>query len=118
VSEGKGSKETLLSEDRLSVKTFADTNHNTTRYLAEIEVNGRKIMSEKHASTDLFKDFERTVESLYRKAEILQTLSSPRAADALAEDMLNDIAELVLLTRALLDKVKSWRLWKSQEPNL
>jgi len=31
--------------------------------------------------------------------------------------MLNDIAELVLLTRAMLDKTKSWRLWK-QEPNL
>jgi len=43
VSEEKGSKETLLSEDRLSVKTFADTNHNTTRYFAEIEINGRKI---------------------------------------------------------------------------
>ena len=98
------------------MKTFADTNHNTTRYFAEIEINGRKTTSEKHASTGLFKDFERTVESLYRKAEILQTLSSPRAADALAEDMLNDIAELVLLTRALLDKIESWRLWKSQEP--
>jgi len=62
VSEGKGSKETLLSEDRLSVLTYADTNHNVTRYYAEVEVNGRKTTSEKHASTDLFKDFERTVE--------------------------------------------------------
>jgi len=115
VSEEKGSKGTLLSEDRLSVLTYADTNHNVTRYYAEVEVNGRKTISEKHASTDLFKDFERTVESLYRKAEILQTLSSPRAADALAEDMINDIAELVLLTRALLNNIKSWRLWK-QEP--
>lgn len=117
MSEGKGSK-TLLSEDRLSVLTYADTNHNATHYYAEIEVNGRKTTSEKHESLDVFKDFERTIESLYRKAEILKELSSPRAADALAEDMLNDIAELVLLTRALLDKTKSWRLWKSQEPNL
>jgi hypothetical protein len=78
VSEEKESKGTLLSEDRLSVKTFADTNHNTTRYFAEIEVNGKRITSEKYASTDLFKDFERTVESLYRKAEILQTLSTPQ----------------------------------------
>jgi hypothetical protein len=116
VSEEKGSKETLLSEDRISVLTYADTNHNVTRYYAEVEINGRKTTSEKHASLDVFKDFERTVEELYRKAEILQTLSSPRAADALAEDMLNDIAELVLLTRALLDNIKSWRLWKSQEP--
>jgi len=115
VSEEKGSK-TLLSEDRINVRTFADTNHNVTRYFAEVEVNGRKTTSEKHESLDVFKDFERTVESLYRKAEILKELSSPRAADALAEDMLNDIAELILLTRALLDKVKSWRLWKSQEP--
>jgi hypothetical protein len=118
VSEEKGSKGTLLSEDRLSVKTFADTNHNTTRYFAEIEINGKRITSEKHESLDVFKDFERTIENLYRKAEILKELNSPRAADALAEDMLNDIAELVLLTRALLDKTKSWRLWKSQEPNL
>jgi hypothetical protein len=116
VSEEKGSKETLLSEDRLSVLTYADTNHNATHYYAEVEINGKRITSEKHASTDLFKDFERTVENLYRKAEVLQTLSSPRVADAMAEDMLNDIAELVLLTRALLDKIKSWRLWKSQEP--
>jgi len=72
VSEEKESKGTLLSEDRLSVKTFADTNHNTTRYFAEIEVNGKRITSEKHASTDLFKDFERTIENLYRKAEILK----------------------------------------------
>ena len=116
MSEEKGSKGTLLSEDRLSVKTFADTNHNTTWYFAEIEVNGKRITSEKHESLDVFKDFERIVENLYRKAEILKELSSPRAADALAEDMLNDIAELVLLTRALLDKIESWRLWKSQEP--
>lgn len=116
MSEEKGSKVSLLSEDRLSVKTFADTNHNATHYYAEIEVNGRKTTSEKHESIDVFKDFERVVENLYRKAEILKELSSPRAADALAEDMLNDIAELVLLTRALLDKTKSWRLWKSQEP--
>jgi hypothetical protein len=114
MSEGKG---TLLSEDRLSIRTYADANHNATRYFAEIEVNGRKTTSEKHASIDIFKDFERTVENLYRKAEILKELSSPRAADALAEDMLNDIAELVLLTRAMLDKTKSWRLWK-QEPSL
>ncbi len=116
MSEGKGGKETLLSEDRLSVLTYADTNHNTTRYFAEIEVNGKRITSEKHESLDVFKDFERTVESLYRKAEILKELSSSRAAEALAEDMINDIAELVLLTRALLDKTKSWKLWKSQEP--
>jgi hypothetical protein len=114
VSEGKGSKVSLLSEDRLSVKTFADTNHNTTRYFAEIEVNGKRITSEKHESLDVFKDFERTVENLYRKAEILDELSSPRAAEALTEDMINDIAELVLLTRALLDKIKSWRLWKRE----
>ncbi len=116
MSEGKGSKVSLLSEDRINVLTYADTNHNTTRYFAEIEVNDRKTTSEKHESLDVFKDFERTVENLYRKAEVLKELSSPRAADALAEDMLNDIAELVLLTRALLDKTKSWRLWKSQEP--
>jgi len=114
VSEEKESKGTLLSEDRLSVKTFADTNHNTTRYFAEIEVNGKRITSEKHASTDVFKDFERTIENLYRKAEILKELNSPRAADALAEDMINDIAELVLLTRALLNNIKSWRLWKRE----
>jgi hypothetical protein len=114
VSEEKESKKMLLSEDRLSVKTFADTTHNTTWYFAEIEVNGKRITSEKHESLDIFKDFERTVENLYRKAEILDELSSPRAADALAEDMLNDIAELILLTRALLDKIKSWRLWKRE----
>ena len=110
-------KASLLSEDKINVKVFTDTNHNKTLYFAEIEVNNTKRTSEKHASIDLFKNFEKTVEELYRKAEILQTLSSPRAADALAEDMLNDIAELILLTRALLDKTKSWRLWK-QEPNL
>jgi len=113
VSEGKV---TLLSEDRLNIRTYADTNHNVTRYYAEVEVNGRKVTSEKHASLDVFKDFERTVEELYRKAEVLKDLSSPRAADALAEDMINDIAELVLLTRALSDKVKSWSPWKPQEP--
>ena len=110
------SKERLLVEDRLSIRTYADTNHNTTWYFAEIEVDGRKTTSEKHESLDVFKDFERTVENLYRKAEVLKELSSPKVAEALAEDMLNDIAELVLLTRALLDKTKSWKLWKSQEP--
>jgi hypothetical protein len=114
VSEGKENKGTLLSEDRISVLTYADTNHNVTRYYAEVEVNGRKTTSEKHASIDLFEEFERTVENLYRKAEVLKELNSPRAAEALAEDMLNDIADLIALTRALLDKVKSWR-WK-QEP--
>ena len=117
MSEEKENKVSLLSEDRISVLSYADTNHNVTRYYAEVEINGRKTTSEKHESLDVFKDFERTVENLYRKAEILKELSSPRAADALAEDMLNDIAELVLLTRAMLDKTKSWRLWK-QEPNL
>ncbi len=116
MSEEKGSKGTLLSEDRLSILTYADTNHNATHYYAEVEINGKRNTSEKHESLDVFKDFERTVENLYRKAEILKELSSPRAADALAEDMINDIAELVLLTRALLDNTKSWRLWKSQEP--
>jgi len=116
MSEGKESKEMLLSEDRIDVKTYEDVNHNMTWYFAEMEVNGKKATSKKHVSADLFKDFERTVENLYRKAEVLKDLSSPRVADALAEDMLNDIAELVLLTRALSDKVKSWSPWKSQEP--
>jgi hypothetical protein len=110
------SKERLLVEDRLSIRTFADANRNATRYFAEIEINGKRTTSEKHASIDIFKDFERTVENLYRKAEVLKELSSPKVAEALAEDMLNDIAELTFLTRALLDKTKSWSPWKSQEP--
>ncbi len=106
MSEVKEVKRTLIAEDRLSVRTYESVGSEHA-YDADIELNGRKLSGSVflpgYMSSEQLKGL---MARIYSKVKALHYVDDPRAADALADDIARDAADLIALARALADMTK------------
>jgi len=102
VSEVVKVKRTLVSEDRVSVRTYESINGSRHAYDSDIELNGRKLSGSvflpEYMTSEQLKGL---MDRIYSKVKALHYVEDPRAADALADEIARDAANLIALARAL-----------------
>ena len=102
MSEVKEVKRSLVSEDKVSVRTYESVNGSGHAYDSDIELNGRKLPGSVflpgYMSSEQLKGL---MDRIYSKVKALHYVEDPRAADALADEIARDAANLIALARAL-----------------
>jgi len=106
VSEVETTKKTLITEDRVNVRTYVHKDGSDIFYSADLEVNDRKHSGGTYSEEFALGHVRMLATQIYKKAKALYYVNDPRAADALADDIVRDAAELIATTRALADTVK------------
>ena len=100
-------KRVLVSEDRVNVRTYESIDESRHAYSADIELNGRKVSGSiylpGYMSSEQLKGL---VARIYSKVKALSYVDDAGAADALADDIARDAANLIALARALADIAK------------
>ena len=105
-------KDNVIAEDKINVQThFVDEplvypGSNPDRYYGWADVNGKNIYIDSVHPSELLDGFEKTLDRLHRKARALNVVDSHEAAEALANDMLKDIATLIVIARAMAHRAK------------
>ena len=97
---------TLITEDRVNIRTYKYRHGCGIFYSADLEVNGREhsdVVSSEESALDPVKTL---MTHIFKKAKALYYANDPKVADALADDIVRDAAELIATTRALADTVK------------
>jgi hypothetical protein len=106
VSEVVKVKRSLVSEDKVSVRTY-ESNGSRQAYDSDIELNGRKLSGSvflpEYMTSEHLKGL---MDRIYSKVKALLYVEDPRAADALADEIARDAANLIALARALAHIVK------------
>jgi len=103
-------EDVLVREDKIDVKVFTgldgmDSYGFRMRYYYGVaDVNGQYVRTDLHWTDDLMKDFEKVTNELYKKVSVLRMLKGSKAATALAEEMLNDVIDLITIIRAIEDR--------------
>jgi len=105
MNEVETAKKTL-SEDRVNVRTYTHKDGSDLFYSADLEINGRKHSGDTYSEAFALGHVRMLATQIYKKAKALYYVNDPRAADALADDIVRDAAELIATTRALADTVK------------
>jgi len=107
MSEVMEVKRSLIAEDKINVRTYESVNESGHAYSADIELNGRElpggIYLPGYMSSEQLKGL---MARIYSKVKALRYVNDPGAADALADDIARDAANLIALARALADIVK------------
>ena len=106
MSEVETAKRTLISEDRVNVRTYTHTDRSDTFYSADLEVNDREHSGDIYTEEFALGHIRMLATQIYKKAKALYYVNDPKAADALADDIVRDAAELIAATRALANTVK------------
>ena len=105
MSEVKEVKRSLVSEDKINVRVYESVDE--SRYSTDIEINGRKlpgsVFLRGYMSSEQLKGL---MDRIYSKVKALHYVDDPGAADALADDIARDAANLIALARALADITK------------
>jgi hypothetical protein len=102
-----GEEEAFVREDKIDVKIFTglgpmdDYGFRTRYYYGAADVNGQHVRTSLHFTDDLMKDFEEVTNELYKKVGVLHMLKNPKVATALADELLNDIIDLITIIRAI-----------------
>jgi hypothetical protein len=100
-------KRVPISEDRVNVRTYEIIDGSRRAYDADIELNGRELSGStylpEYMSSEQLKGL---MAHIYSKVKALYYVKDPRAADALADDIARDAADLIALARALADMTK------------
>jgi len=103
-------KDNVIAEDKINVRThFVDSPYmylSSDHYYGWADVNGKNIYIDSVHPSELLDGFEKTLDRLHRKARALNVVDSHEAAEALANDMLKDIATLIVIARAMAHRVK------------
>lgn len=105
-----GEKDMVIAEDKINVQThFVDSPYmylSSDHYYGWADVNGKRIYIELVHPHELLDSFEKTLDRLHRKARALNVVDSHEAAETLANDMLKDIATLVVIAKAMAHRAK------------
>jgi hypothetical protein len=105
-----GEKDNVIAEDKINVQThFVDSPYmylSSNHYYGLADVNGKNIYIDSVQPSELLDSFEKTLDRLHRKARALNVVNSHEAAQALANDMLKDIAILIAIARAMAHRAK------------
>jgi len=75
-------------------------------YSADIELNGRELPGSIYLPEYISEQLKGLVARIYSKVKALYYVNDPGAADALADDIARDAADLIALARALAGIVK------------
>ena len=106
MSEVREVKRSLVSEDKISVRTYESVGSEHA-YDSDIELNGRKLFGSvylpEYISSEQLKG---KMAYIYSKVKALYYVHDPKAADALADEIARDAANLIALARALADITK------------
>jgi len=105
-----GEKDNVIAEDKINVQThFVDSPYmylSSDHYYGWADVNGKNIYIDSVHPPELLESFEKALDRLHRKAKALNVVDSHEAAEALANDMLKDIATLIVIARAMAHRAK------------
>ena len=110
MSEVETANKTLITEDSVNVRTYRYKNRSDAFYSADLEVNGREHSGDVFSEVLVLGHIRMLATHIYSKAKALYYVNDPKAADALADDIVRDAAELIAATRALADTVKGRKL--------
>ena len=117
-----GSKDYLIGEDQMVIRTVLHSEFPPSEIpktplalfaVAEpyftfvADINGKRIKGDNYKYTELFDDFDNIVDMLSKRAKALRIVKSPATAEGLANEMIEDIISLFVLTRAMLFRVKA-----------
>ena len=101
MSEVREVKRSLVSEDKVSVRIYESIGSRHA-YDSDIELNGRKLSGGvflfEYMTSEQLKGL---MDRIYSKVKALLYVDDPKAADALADDIARDAANLIALARAL-----------------
>ena len=100
VSEVVKVRRSLISEDKVSVRVYESVDK--SGYSSDIEINGRKLSGGvflfEYMTSEQLKGL---MDRIYSKVKALHYVEDSRAADALADEIARDAANLIALARAL-----------------
>ena len=99
-------KRALIAEDRINIRTYRDISGSETLYSSDLEVNGKEYSGDTYSKELALGHIRMLTMHIYKKAKALYYVNDPGTADALANDIARDAAELIAATRALADTVK------------
>jgi hypothetical protein len=107
VSEEIEVKRTLVAEDKVNVRTYEGIRGSDRTYSADIELNGRKLPGDTYVAEYITpRQLKGVMARIYSKLKALLYVNDPGAADALADDIARDAADLIALARAVADIAK------------
>ncbi|MFP3320609.1 MAG: hypothetical protein RXO24_08590 [Acidilobus sp.] len=117
-----GPKDYLIGEDQIVIRTVLHSDvppseipKATVNILLGAEpyftfvadINGKRIRGNKYNYAEVFDDFDNIVDMLSKRAKALRIVKSSATAEGLANEMIEDIISLFVLTRAMLFKAKT-----------
>jgi hypothetical protein len=117
-----GPKDYLIGEDQLVIRTVLHSDVPPSEipkaplallafaepyFTFVVDINGKKIRGDNYKYTEVFDDFDNIVDMLSKRAKALRIVKSSATAEGLANEMIEDIISLFVLTRAMLFKAKT-----------